>query len=653
MKNTEHYFTKVLPKEFESYENRKEQIQMAARIEKALSDSEHILVEAGTGTGKSIAYLIPSIIHCIINEKRLVVSTYTKVLQSQLVEKDIPLVQKMLKADGFDFKYSVFFGGENYLCLRKYEKYSSDMFKGDEKAERFARWVAATESGILNEYDFDDDWGIMSEVCRESDICLGRKCHFRGRCFYEKALAKAKSSDVVVINHHLLFTNIASGGRLLPNYDVVVCDEAHNLEEVAMDLLGLQVSNFQIKRLADDIFNPRYRKGLLYRLKKVPGHLKDEIVKKIAELKASAGEFFADLSMIVPAGKDTMRFKSPPNLRREIVTDLKELSQLLGKLTDSAGSDEEILEIKSKQKRCLGSASGIDAWLSHKSADCVYWLEKDNLKRGYRITLTITPVDVSGIISEKLFDAVDTAILTSATLSVNDNFRYIASTLGVKNHSELLLASSFDYEKNVILYVPSDIPDPKIAPDSFERRVREEIENIVGLTGGRAFVLFTSYKMLNSVHSELEELKKHNLLKQGASSNYRIIEKFKTSENAVLFGTDTFWQGVDVPGEALICVIITRLPFDVPDHPVVEAKIEKLLSEGKDPFVEYSLPKAILKFRQGFGRLMRKNTDWGVVAVLDPRLKTRFYGRFFLNSIPKTAVTSKMSDVENFIAKKS
>ncbi len=637
----------------ESYEQRNEQLLMAQKIEDVLSKSGHLLIEAGTGTGKSMAYLIPTILHGARNKKRVIISTYTKILQSQLVEKDIPFVKQMLQKDNIKFEYAVFFGGENYLCMRKCDRYISNLLIQSPIVEKFIKWANKTPTGVLNEFEFDEEWHLRAEVSREFDICLGKKCAFRGRCFWEKALKKAFSSDVLVINHHLFFANISSGGKILPNFDIAVCDEAHNLEEVAMELLGLQISNFQIKKLLDDIYSPKYKRGLLYKVKKTPKHLKNDVLENVHILKASSDEFFAELSAGMKDGKDTMRFRTPPSLNKNIINDLKALSVSISRLIDSASSDEEMAEIKSKAQRASVFSASVDSWLNHKTDDSVYWLEKDILKRGHRFTLCITPIDVSGIISKKFFDVVDTAILTSATMSVDKNFNYIEKSLGVRDAEHIILESSFDYKKNVILYAPVDIPDPKMETELFSFRVKQEIETIIGLTSGRAFVLFTSYKMLNFVHLELEYLKAHNFFKQGAYSQYHIIEKFKTSENAVLFGTDSFWQGVDIPGDALICVIITRLPFGVPDHPVVEAKIEKIVADGKDAFSEYTLPRAILKFRQGCGRLMRSQSDWGVIAVLDSRIHSRYYGKYFLNSVPPTTVTGDLEAVKQFIAKRS
>lgn len=646
-KSVKFYFSDVLPKYFPEYEKREEQVFMSEKVEEALRNQRHIVVEAGTGTGKSLAYLIPSVIFSKENKKRIIVSTYTKVLQSQLVQKDLPFVQKVLSDEGIRFNFSVFFGSENYLCLRKFEKYSSSLHY-DAEMKNFIDWAHNTETGILNEFPTLKE--LRDEVSRESDVCLHRRCKHHSKCFYRKAFLKATSSDLLVVNHHLFFTNLASGGRVLPRFDAVIFDEAHNLEEVAMELLGDTLTNYQLKRLCDEIYNPRLQKGLLYRLKKIPSGLKDTIVKCLSELKAAYGEFFNELVAFLPQDKETVRFHQPPKSNREILITLKKLSTYLKEVANFTLTDEELLEVTSKSTRCLQFANIIDEWLSHKDTNYVYWLERSLSPRGREsITICITPVEISEILSEKLFNELSCVVLTSATLAVGGSFDYIRNALGVGECEEILLGSSFDYKKNVVLYVPEDVPDPKTESEKYEEKIKSEIHSLVTLMGGRTFVLFTSYRLLNSVHSELENLSKHNLLKQGTSSNYHIIEKFKTSENAVLFGTDSFWQGVDVPGEALICVIITRLPFEVPEHPVVEAKVEAIKSRGLEPFIEYTLPKAILKFRQGFGRLVRTSSDWGVVAVLDPRLKTRYYGKHFLNSIPQVNITSDILEVERFI----
>ncbi len=622
---------------------------MASAAENALEKNGHLLVEAGTGTGKSIAYLIPLINHSINRGKKVLIATYTKLLQSQLINKDIPLVQKIFAETESSFTYAVFFGSDNYLCLRKYEKIKNNLPTEDAMPAEFVNWAKATESGYLNDYEFKENDRLRQDVCRDYDICPGKRCYFNHNCFYYRAYKKMINSDVIIVNHHLFFTNVASGGRLLPNFDAAVLDEAHNIEEVALDLLGIQISNFQIKKLLSEIYNSKTARGAVNKLKRVQADLRAEILSAISESAAASGEFFSVISSMMPRQKDTHKFRAPPGLTPYLSKTLSSLNKLLEQTIDFADSLEDALEVKSKCRRLSAFASGIKSWLDHDLPDRVYWAERESLKRGMRITLCITPIDVAPIISEEVFNKLETVLLTSATISINGSFDYIKSALGIGDCTELCLESSFDYCRNVVLYAPYDIPNPNSESQSYEQRVKSEIKSLISASEGKAFVLFTNYKFLNSVHGELENSAEHTFFRQGSGSHYSLIERFKISENGVLFGTDSFWQGVDIPGNALLLVILTRLPFDVPDHPVVETKIDKLTKEGKDPFKEYTLPKAILKFRQGFGRLIRTKNDWGVVAVLDSRLHSKYYGKYFLNSVPKTVVTGDISVVKNFI----
>lgn len=671
---SERILRETAPLHFDEYEERHEQLSMAARVEKAFASGRHLLVEAGTGTGKSLAYIVPAALLCGApddddkvpspsedvavappRKKRVVISTYTKVLQNQLVEKDIPLVLKIMESDRRNFTFAVLFGSDNYLCLRKLERFAPDVFASEGIKERLFDWARSTATGVLAEFDFGEDYMVREDVSREADVCLGHACRHAAVCFHRKAQAAAAASDILVVNHHLFFTNIASGGRVLPPFDFVVMDEAHNAEDVALDLLGDSATNYQMKKLSFDIFNPRRRRGLLFRMRQVPPAAKDAVAVAVAQTDSVSDKFFGAVSVLAGAGRDTMRFLAPPPSSVDgaaLAVALKKLSGRLKELLPFAAGREEALDVQSKASRAQGISAVIEEWFSHKNPDRVYWLERERRRRGERVSICSTPTDISGILREKLFGAAESVVLTSATLSVGGNFDYVRETLGAPADAtdELLLSSSFNYRDRVALYIPEDMPNPRDDEASYEEAVKKEVGDLVRLAGGRSFVLFTSYKLLNSVHAELEHSGGHVLFKQGARSHWRIIEEFKAAGNAVLFGTDSFWQGVDVPGNSLVCVILTKLPFDVPDHPVVEAKLEELKKSGKDPFSHYTLPRAVLKFRQGFGRLMRTKNDWGVVASLDPRIRTKYYGKHFLSALPEVNIMSDKTELESFFA---
>ncbi|MDI6756855.1 MAG: hypothetical protein QME32_02410, partial [Endomicrobiia bacterium] len=478
---SERILIETAPLHFDEYEERHEQLAMAARVEKAFASGRHLLVEAGTGTGKSLAYIVPAALLCSApddddddkvpspsenvsevlppRKKRVVISTYTKVLQSQLVEKDIPLVLKIMESDARSFTFAALFGSDNYLCLRKLERFAPDVFASEGVKDRLFDWARSTETGLLAEFDFGDDYMTREDVAREADVCLGHACRHAGVCFHRKAHAAAAASDILVVNHHLFFTNIASGGRVLPPFDFVVMDEAHNAEDVALDLLGDSATNYQMKKLSFDIFNPRRRRGLLFRMRQVPPAAKDAVAVAVARTDSVSDKFFGAVSVLAGASRDTMRFLAPPPSSVDgaaLSAELKKLSTRLKELLPFASGREEALDVQSKVSRAQGMAAVIEEWFSHKNPDRVYWLERERRRRGERVSICSTPTEISGILREKLFESAESAVLTSATLSVGGSFGYVRETLGAPKDDtdELILSSSFNYRDRVALYIP-------------------------------------------------------------------------------------------------------------------------------------------------------------------------------------------------------
>jgi ATP-dependent DNA helicase DinG len=651
----------VLSQRLKDYEHRPQQVLMAEAVGKAIEDNAHLIVEAGTGVGKSLAYLIPFILWAIEENKKVVISTFTKALQYQLANKDIPFLKDAL---AIDFSFALCVGGENYLCLRRLNQAASHgLFELDENEDlkKIYEWKDETKTGLKSEMDSEPMPKLWQKVCREGDICFGNKCSYYEKCFYQRAKAIERKANILITNHHLFFAHIASGWNVLPKFDGIVFDEAHQLEDIASGYLGIEVSNYRLKNLIDAISNPFTKKGLLSRLEWLTPQTISEINLLTNKVRRAGDVFFGILSEKLDGGTKRIRVENfVPNLLKE---PLINLSEGLKPLMKSAKSYEDEKEILSLIDRCITLSSDIDSIISQTLIDHVYWGEMD----GRRIRIAATPIDISHILREQVFENISPIILTSATLSVSPssclppqvregkrreifkgNFSFLRERLGIDNGNELALDSPFNYKENVMIYTPNGISDPK-ETEEFKRDVIDTIKSILNITHGRTLILFTSYEMLNKAYSNL--VKDNNgmtFLKQGEMDSYKLVEEFKERSDTVLLGTYTFWQGMDIPGDALQCVIIVRLPFQVPDDPVTEARLERLKENGKNPFTHYQIPNAILMFKQGFGRLIRTQNDKGIVAILDPRVKTRFYGKRFIDSLPDCIKTDSVEEVKEF-----
>lgn len=617
-----------------AYEQRPQQSEMAAAVEQALKDSTHLIVEAGTGVGKSLAYLVPLVLRAREENQRAVVATYTKALQQQLVEKDLPFLRSVLG----DFRYALCVGGENYLCLRRFDHLRiGNLYEQNEiePLNRLFAWSAMTHTGLRSELEIEPSAGLWGKACRQADLCFGKDCSYYKDCFYLKAKAIEQQAHILVANHHLFFADMATGGNVLPRYKAVVFDEAHQVEDVATDYLGVEVTNFSVRHLLDMLLSQRTRRGLLTRLTMQDGET--QIVHGMVDgLRVISDNFFLNLHPVL-AVEPTLRIR-----RRNIVPDilsvpLMELQDALLELT--AETLEEELEIKALATRAQAFANAVRVNLEQSADGFVYWAQRENMR--YR--LVASPIDVAETLRGNLFGKTDTVVLTSATLSAADTFTYIKTRLGLDAPRELLLDSPFDFQEQALLYIAPGLDDQQAS--GYQERFDAELRAVLSVTQGRTLVLFTSYGQLRkSAETLRRELPELGFLCQGEMPPYRLIEQFKGISNGVLMGTASFWQGIDIPGDALQCVVIAKLPFAVPDEPIIEARMERL----KNPFFEYQVPQAALLFRQGFGRLIRSKTDRGAVAVLDTRIMTKGYGKWFLRSIPKCRITDEREEFGKF-----
>jgi ATP-dependent DNA helicase DinG len=601
------------------YERRPEQLALTEAVERALESGEHLLAEAGTGTGKSLAYVIPA----LESGQRVVVATATKALQQQLLTKDVPIAAAAL---GRKVEVAVLKGRQNYLCRKSLQGLAllgGALLKTSEDAAAYDRllpWIESTETGDRAELDEEPSAALWSELAVGADRCAGRRCPFISSCFAEAARDRAGEAELVIANHALYFADVAlrgggdEGPRVLPPHDAVVFDEAHRLEESAATWLGGRVSAPGIRRFVGDV-DRACREAAV----PVPASALDRVERAAERL----------LRTVAPAS-GRKRLREPPLEPGLVLVDaLASLGEAL------KGQKDELDDLA---KRSLRFAVEVESCLDPDGNEVVVWAEPD--------AVAWAPVDVSDDLRRLLWNDGPTAILVSATLQTAGGFQFPRRRLGLDEPRELAVGSPYDYAGQTLLYVPRTMPDPR-APEALER-VAEEVVELCSLSRGRALVLTSSYRALDAIAERVRGRIPYEVLVQGEAPRERLAERFREETDSVLIATSTFWQGIDVPGEALSLLVIDKLPFGAPGDPLVEARCERIERDGGDWFREYSLPTAVLQLRQGFGRLIRGHGDRGVVAILDPRLRTRAYGRTFLASLPPCPVVEHRAAVAEF-----
>jgi len=638
------------------YENRVGQLEMAKAVERALEERRHLIVEAGTGTGKTLAYLLPA----LRTGQRIIVSTGTKALQDQLYFRDVPFLETLI--GGLRVCYMK--GRANYLCRHKLVALRDQpILSGLEEIDQYqqiAEWEKTTETGDRAELSgMPESSALWSKLDARTEACLGSTCPDYRRCFITEMRRKALESDIIIINHHLFFADLsvrqeaagAPDAGILPEAAAVIFDEAHELEDTASSYFGLSVSNIRFEDLARDT-------DVLLRGKEGAANLP----AVTQQLRERARMFFAGLPMTgdgrQPFTEREAFLETSGDLYMAVRTTLQRLE---AEMEGLVGIDEA----PGLMKRVARLRSELEFLLESNSSNMVYWMERriyggatsvaadssskarSGLRPPLRTTyLQATPIDVSELLHELVFDQIPTVVLTSATLTVQGGFEHIRKRLGLRETRELVVPSHFRYEKQALLYLPPEMPDPR-DPD-FPEAAAQCIQRVLELSRGRAFCLFTSYAQMRDLYERLMPVLDFPILLHGAAPRKALLEEFRATPNAVLFGTSSFWQGVDVQGEALSCVIIDRLPFAVPSDPVIQARMKAIEEAGGRPFSDYQVPAAVLTLKQGFGRLIRSLEDRGVLVLLDPRIRTKRYGETFLASLPPYRVTDTITDVEKF-----
>ncbi len=627
-----------------NFEFRGEQLQMAEFIMERLLDKENALIEAGTGIGKTLAYLIPAILYSLDNKKIVAVSTETKALQKQLVDKDIRLARKVIKEyTGKDFRHSLCLGSSNYPCRRRFETLIlRGGFEAGDKYAIDAITDAFAGKGVFSRFDLSVPNKLWEEIYRESEACNSHRCPFSTKCVYLRAKREWQNSNLLVMNHYLFFSNISAGKAYLPKFDIVIFDEAHSIEEIASDQLGFEESYNSTMETLQNVYKRSRKSSIANRISGEKD--RKRTVEAVNAISKELNLFFEKLRDLFKDDQQTFRIRESLPFGDMLVKHLKDILVIFERVQDDFTEDTVNIDFEIARGRLFSFLQNLESLIHLQNSNFVYWIEKESEAMLGDIHLMGKPVDVSQPMYHEINSFYDSCIFVSAALTAKREFSFIADRLGVFDYRPLLLDSPFDYKNQVVLYLEKNSNSPDEA--GYIEQAADISSGIIDLVGGNCLMLFTSYKMLETIRRRLVNLTKNTIYAQGDFSAVETVERYINDDGSILMGTHSFWQGIDLPGDLLRGVIMMRLPFSVPDRPITQARIERLEERGLNPFSSYQIPSAVIKFKQGFGRLIRSKEDRGIVAVLDPRILSKGYGKMFLESLPDCKVVYSLEELK-------